>query len=338
MPKNFLIIFIILLFLIIIIAGIMFFFWSRKQEELKPKMYTVALLQMAPTVAENMEGFKEGMKELGYKEGVDINYIYRDAQGDLEKLDQYAKELVSLKPDLIFVNTSPATEKIKKLTENTNIPVVFSMVADPLRAGFVKSKESSGNNLTGTSCDYINIAPKRLEVLKELNPQIKKVLVFYRPEDLSGGPATEKILEKSSKIGVEVITVPIQKKENIKEYLNNLTPGQIDAIMDPADSMVTAGLSEWGIEKAKELKIVLMMLSKGECEKGALICYGVDYIDLGKQSSFIANQILRGHAHPSDIPIESPRKFSLVINLNTANEIGLNVPEEILNKADLIIK
>ena len=338
MSKKNLIIFLILFLLIIITAGIMLFFERKKQAEIKPKVYTVGLLQMAPTVAENMEGFKQGMAELGYKEGVDINYIYRDAEGDLPKLDQYAKELVLKKPDLIFVNTSPATEKIKKLTENTDIPVVFSMVADPLRAGFVKSRQSSGNNLTGTSCDYIDIAPKRLEILKEVNSKIKKVLIFYRPQDLSGGPATERILEKAQAIGLEVTAVSIEKKDDIRQYLENLSPGQFDAIMDPADSMVTAGLTEWGIKKAKELKIVLMMLSKGECEKGALVCYGVDYIDLGKQNSFLANQILRGGVHPSNIPIESPRKFSLVINLKTANEIGFQVSENILNKANYIIE
>jgi putative ABC transport system substrate-binding protein len=173
--------------------------------------------------------------------------------------------------------------------------------------------------------------------LKEINPKIKKVLVFYRPDDLSGGPATQKILEAAPEIGVEVIAVAIKQKEEIRDYLFKLKPGDVDAIMDPADSMVTAGLTDWGIEKAKELKIPLLMLSKGEAEKGALASYGVDYIDLGKQSALIANQVLKGIS-PSEIPIELPRKFLFVLNLKTAQEIGLEIPQNVLEKADLIIK
>jgi len=333
----------ILITLLVIIALVMvlgIFWWQQsieKKTKSETKVYHVGLLQMAPTVAENMEGFKLGMEELGYKEGVNIEYTYRDADGDLTKLDEYAKELVDLKPDLIFVNTSPATAAIKKATEGTDIPVVFSMVADPFRAGFIKTIESSGNNLTGTGCAYIAIAPKRLEILKEIDSDAKKVLIFYRPQDLSGGPATESILEKAPEIGIKVISIPIEKKEDIRDYLAKLKPGEIDAIMDPADSMVTAGLTEWGISKANELKVPLMMLSKGECEKGALVCFGVDYIDLGRQSSLMANQILMG-IKPTNIPTETPRKFLFVINLKTASAIGLEIPEGVLHEADIIIK
>lgn len=211
------------------------------------------------------------------------------------------------------------------------------MVADPLGAGFIKSITSSGNNLTGTSCAYIDIAPKRLAILKEIDPTIKKVLVFFRPEDKSGGPATKKILEAAPGIGIEIEAVAIKKKEDIKDYLEGLKPGEIDAMMDPADSMVTAGLMEWGVEKAKELKVPLLMLSEGECEKGALSSFGVDYIDLGKQSSLIANQVLRGIA-PADIPVEMPRKFFFAVNLKTALSIGLEIPKQVLRKVDLVIK
>jgi putative ABC transport system substrate-binding protein len=333
----------ILITLLVIIALVMvlgIFWWQQsieKKIKSETKVYHVGLLQMAPTVAENMDGFKIGMAELGLKEGINIKYTYRDAEGDLEKLEKFAQELVALKPDLIFVNTSPATAIIKKATEGTDIPVVFSMVADPLRAGFIKTIESSGNNLTGTGCAYIAIAPKRLEILKEISPDAKKVLIFYRPEDLSGGPATQSILEKAPEIGIKVISVPIEKKEDVRDYLATLKPGEIDAIMDPADSMATVGLTEWGISKANELKVPLMMLSKGECEKGALACFGVDYIDLGKQSSLMANQILMG-IEPTNIPTETPRKFLFVINLKTASAIGLEIPEGVLHKADIIIK
>ena len=335
MKKRFII---ILLTIILIAFGLGFALWRLTRVPPKEtKIYKVGLLQMSSTVSENMEGFKMGMSELGYKEGVNITYVYRDADGDLNKLEEYANELVAMKPDLIFVNTSPATKIVKEKTEGTGIPVVFSMVADAVRAGFVKSMQSSGNNLTGTICSYIEIAPKRLALLREINPKIKKVLVFYRPEDLSGGPATQNILTAAPELGAEVVAVPIKQKEDVKNYLDKLKPEEVDAIMDPGDSMVTSALAEWGIVKAKELKIPLIMLSKGEAEMGALASYGVDYIDLGKQSSLIANQVLKG-IPPSEIPIETPRKFMFSINLKTAQEIGLEISTKALEKADLIIK
>ncbi len=321
---------------VVFVCGIIFWQLTQPLPE-KPRVYRIGLLQMAPTVAENMEGFKIGMEELGYIEGKNVIYTYRDAEGDLSKLEEYAQELVRMQPDLIFVNTSPATKIIKEKTAGTAIPVVFSMVADAVRAGFISSMRSSENNLTGTICAYIDIAAKRLSLLKEIDPKIKKVLIFYRPEDLSGGPATQKILEAAPEIGVEIVLVAISKKEEVKDYLDKLKPGEVDAIMDPADSMVTAALTEWGIEKAKELKIPLMMLSKGECEKGALACFGVDYIDLGKQSALIANQVLKG-IKPTNIPTETPRKFLFVVNLKTAQAINLEVSAEVLNKTDIIIQ
>jgi putative ABC transport system substrate-binding protein len=331
---------IILLVAIIVIAAVSFavlnYYVKPLQESKNTKMYRVGLLQFAPTVSENMDGFKTGMGEMGYEEGKNITYFYRDANGSVDTVKQYAKELADMNLDMIFVNTSPATGAIKEATKDSKTPVVFSMVADPLGAGFVASVESSGNNLTGTGCAYIEIAAKRLEILKEISPSVKKVLVFYRPEDKSGGPAAKKIIEKSEPIGVEIIAVPISQPQDIKNYLMGLKAGDIDAIMDPADSMVTSAFPDL-LETSLKLKVPLMMLSKGEAEKGALVSFGVDYIDLGKQSSLIANQVLAG-IPPQNIPFEQPRKFFMAVNMKTASQIGLEMPKSILEKTDLIIR
>ena len=210
------------------------------------------------------------------------------------------------------------------------------MVADPLGAGVVKSAKSSGNNLTGTSCAYVDVAPKRLEVLKEVAPQAKKILVFYRPEDKSAGPCTAALQAKAPELGVEIVPYVISKKEDIEAYLKTLQPGDIDAIMDPADSMVTSAIKVL-VEYSIKLKVPYMGLSKGEVEQGATMAYGVDYIDLGKQSSLIANQVLKGIA-PTDIPFELPRRWYFAVNLPAAEAIGLVIPEDIMGRADLVIK
>lgn len=325
--------------ILLVVAGIFIQqFWKSQGEisESEKKLYRVGLLQMASTVNANMDGFKAGMSELGYTEGENIEYTYLNAEGDIELVAQYAKNLVAMDLDLIFSNTSPATQAVKEASQDSQIPVVFSMVADPVGAGFVKGIKSSGNNLTGTGCAYIDIAPKRLEVLKEINPSIKKVLVFYRPEDKSGGPATIKLLETAAEIGVEVIAKPVHNIEEIKEHLLNLEPGDIDALMDPADSMVTSAI-DFLVSASLRLKIPLMMLSETEARKGALASYGVDYFDLGQQSAHLADQVLKGIL-PSQIPIEMPRMFKFVINLSTAKSIDLQIPDSILAKVNEVVE
>lgn len=327
----------VLIAAIAVVGGVIF--WQRaiiKQPVVQKKVFLVGLLQMAPVVSQNMDGFKSGMGELGYRDGENIKYVYRDAQGDLNKLKDYAKELVDMKPDMIFTNTSPAALAVKEVTQGTNIPVVFSMVADPISAGLVNSVQSSGNNLTGTSCAYIEIAPKRLEVLTQVAPKVKKVLVFYRPEDKSGGACTEKIVVKGKELGLEIIPFKITKKEDIETELKTLKPGDIDAVMDPGDSMVSSTVDTI-IQYANQLKIPYMALSKGEVDKGATIGYAVDYVDLGKQTSLIANQVLVG-IKPTDIPFEQPRKWFFALNLKTARNIGLEVPQLEIEKADYVVR
>jgi len=335
--KKAAIIIVIIIAAVVIVGGVIF--WQRailKQPLSQKKIFHVGLLQMAPVVSQNMDGFKAGMAELGYKDGENITYTYRDAQGDLEKLKAYAKELVAENPDMIFVNTSPATLEVKEVTKGTDIPVVFSMVADPISAGLVNSVKSSGNNLTGTSCAYIEIAPKRIQVLKNIDPRVKKVLVFYRPEDKSGGACTDAIVAKGKELGLEIIPFKISKKEDIEAKLKTLQPGEVDAVMDPGDSMVSSAVDTI-IQYANRLKIPYMALSKGEVEKGATVGYAVDYDDLGRQTSLIANQVLSG-INPADIPFEQPRRWFYAINLKTAQQIGLTIPPAEIRKADYVVR
>ncbi len=322
--------------LVVVVSGLTgWMLFVKNKSPVEQKIYKIGLLQMSTPVNPNIDGFKAGMAELGYIEGKNVQYTYLNAEGDTKKIVQYAQDLVNMKPDLIFTNTSPATKAAKEATQSTNIPVVFSMVADPVGAGFVESMKSSGNNLTGTSCAYIEIASKRLEILKEIDPRIKKILVFYRPEDKSGGPATLKIQDAALVIGVEIIAKAVKTVAEIKEYLKVLKSGEVDAIMDPADSMINSAAKEL-IDTSVRLKIPLMMLTGQEPEMGALVGYGVNYFDLGKQNAPLADKVLRG-IPPSQIPIEMPRKFMFVINLDTAKKIGLTIPLSILAKADNLI-
>ena len=327
--------FLVVIFLVA--AGLIVFYLTQPANKtVSGKVYEIGLLQMASTINANMDGFKEGMRGLGYEEGKNVNYHYYNAEGNTQLVGEYAKKLVEANMDLIFTNSSPAAQAAKNATAASTIPVVFSMVADPVGAGFVASIQSSQNNLTGTSCAYIDIAPKRLEVLKQADPSVKKVMVFYRPGDKSGEPAAEKIKSAGEKLDIQVLLKPVTKTDEIKSILNKLTPGEVDALMDPADSMVTASVDSL-VQAALRLKVPLMMMSDLEAEKGALVTYGVDYFDLGKQSARLAAKVLGGNK-PSEIPIEMPRMFRMVVNMKTAEAIGLTPSADILSRANRVIR
>ncbi len=330
---------VIILLSLVVVAGL--FLWQKKEiEEVlnSEKQYRIGLLQMAPIVSQNMDGFRAGLAELGYQEGKNIIYIYRDANGDLEKLKTYAEELVALKPDLIFVNTSPSALAVKEATakNNSTLPVIFSMVADPVGAGIVASQESSGNNFTGTSCAYIEIAPKRLEFMRKVLPEAKKVLIPFRKEDKSAGPCTERIIEAGKKMGLEIIPQEIKSKDDVERILVDLDISKYDVIMDPGDSMVSA-MAERIAGRSLETKVPYFALSRGEVEKGALAGYAVDYFDLGKQTSMIAHQVLSG-THPKDIPFERPRKWFFSLNLKVAEIMSIEIAPELAEEADWVAR
>ncbi len=297
--------------------------------------YHIGLLQMAPTVATNMEGFIQGMEDIGYEEGIRVRYTYKDAEGDPELVFDLAEELVQEDPDMIFANTSLGTKAAKEATEGEDIPVVYSMVADPVEAGLIESMESSGNHLTGTSCAYVDVAPRRLETLLEVKPEIETVLTFYVPGDPSGEPANEKIEEAAAEEGVEVVSVEIESADEVESYLEDLEPGEVDAIMDPADATATSGLVEYGIDKGIELEVPVFMLARIETEAGAAASYGVDYVDLGEQAAPLASQVLEG-VDPANIPSKTPRTWDFALNKETLDKINLEVEEEVMERADVI--
>lgn len=322
--------------------GVFWFLWVKfadtaghmPTEAMPTNKARIGILQMTAALDSNVKGFKDQLSELGYKEDSTVEYITRRPEGDLSLLKSMSKELATLKPDLIFVNTSPATAALKELTKDGRIPIVFSMVSDPLGAGFVKNVQTSGNNLTGTSCSYKDTTLKRLELLKEAFPSVKKILIYYRPADLSGGPCANAIIENSSLFGFSTTAIEIGDKDDILFHLSQIAKGQYDAIVDPGDPLVSS-VSPKIIDRSFELGVPFFALSQDEVSQGAAIGYGVDNYDLGRQSAMIASQILKG-ASPLDIPFELPRRWLIGANIAAIKRLGLILPESFLNKADYI--
>jgi len=279
------------------------------------------------------EGFKAKMTEMGYAEGKNIQYHLRNAKGDGEALQELAQKLVQEKPDLIVTSGTTATISIAKATEKTPIPVVFLSAGNPL--GFVKSYASSGNNITGISTAILDLAPKRLELLKELAPSVKRVASIDNPHGLNYKDHLLVVREGARRLGLELWEINVADKKEIEQVISAITRKATDAVFLAPDRVVTGNIEAFVKQSIKE-KLPLIP-PPAAFNLGGLATFGHNYYALGQQGASLVGKILKG-ARPSDLPIEQPAKLRLMINLRTAKAIGLKIPKEILLRADEVIE
>jgi putative ABC transport system substrate-binding protein len=297
------------------------------------KTYTIGVINIVPDLDSTLEGFKQGMTELGYIEGENITYIYEGATTDMDKLDAVAQSLVAAGVDLILAITTPATQAAQKATAGTDIPVVFVPVTDPVGVGLVDSLKQPGGNITGIT--FGAQEARRLEWLVQMVPTIEQIYVPYNPEDQSPVLALEAASEVAPKLGVELITRQVCNPEEVIAAIENI-PEEADAIFLLPDSLISTRIFDF-IKAAIELQLPTSGANVEIVKTGgALTSYGMEQISSGKQAARLADQIFQG-IKPADLPVETA-EFYLAINLKTAEAIGLDIPDEILLQADIIVR
>ena len=298
------------------------------------KVYRIGALIASDLFVPAFEGFKMTMAELGYVEGKKVKYDLHNAKGDQDTLKKLAQKLVQDKPDLIVTSSTSVTIPVAKLTEGTSLPVLFISASDPLR--FVKSYASSGNNLTGISNSSLDLIEKRMELLKELVPRVKRVIVLEVPSGTNYEASHRLIWTAGKKFGLDLNGVQAASREEIHNKISALITRKLgEAAFTPPDILVTAAIEEIAQQAIKEA-LPLIGTNIDTVKKGALATYSADYFQLGQQGAVMGDKILRG-TKPADLPIELPFKLKLVINLKTAKAIGLKIPKEILLRADEVI-
>jgi putative tryptophan/tyrosine transport system substrate-binding protein len=298
----------------------------------KTKVYTIGVVNPSPNQGSTLQGFKEGMTELGYVEGKNVSYIY-GGPVSADKLDAEAQDLVKAKVDLILTLTTSATLAAQRATANTAIAVVFIPVTDPVGAGIVASLTKPGGNTTGVT--YTTQEGKRLEWLLKVAPRIKHVYIVYNPKDQSPVLSLKTVSENATKLGVELITRQVSTTEAAMAAFQNI-PKEADAIFLLPDSMVSAHIVDI-LNLANELGLPTSGPNAKTVRGGALTAYGVDLTTAAReQAARLASQILLG-TKPADLPVETAEFFS-AINLETAQAIGLDIPDATLREANIIIR
>jgi putative tryptophan/tyrosine transport system substrate-binding protein len=294
------------------------------------RTYRIGVLNEAwaanhPTV----EGLKEGMLELGFVEGRDVTYEIRFTRGEPGATDAVAAELAKAGVDLIFTSNEPATLAAKKATQR--IPVVFTLVGDPVALGVVQTLPYPGGNLTGISSRAPELAPKRLEFLKTLAPQLRRVWFVYYAGDAMALAAFSRLHAAAPQLGLELLARPVNDAAELTGVLKHIKPR--DGMLAPASDTLEIPAAILGVARASNVPSVFpAAIWVGH---GALVSYGPNFRAQGVQAARLVARILRG-TRPQDLPVEGADEIDLAVDLKVASQLGLRVPAKLIFRANLV--
>jgi ABC-type uncharacterized transport system substrate-binding protein len=280
--------------------------------------------------------FETELKNLGWREGQNVFIEYRFGAGDASRMAAFAKELVALKPDLLVARSTAAVRPLA--AETKTIPIVFIGVSDPVGEGFAASFARPGGNVTGFSNVESAMAGKWVELLKEIAPALKRVIFMFNPETAPmGGDYYARLVRNAADAsGVTAIPAPLHSPAEIETVIaaHAREPGSSLLLLpDPFGNTHRAQI----IDLAMQLRVPAIFTFSHMAREGGLMAYGVDNVDLYRRSASYVDRILRGE-RPSDLPIQAPTRFELVINLKTAKALGLTIPPSLLARADEVIE
>lgn len=328
---------IIVLATIILVGGFIFFryVYDKVGVEQEQKYKIGLLIHNPPVQNPNIEGFKAGMRELGYEEGKNVEYILKDANAKLDQIDKFADELLAAKPDLIAVPSTPGALALKK---KTAIPIIFidaGAVSD-----LVKNINAPEANITGVIGGTSEFAGKRLEILKEIVPTIKKIIISPEKKYPNYRSFIDSLADGAAKLGIEVVEFPT---ESAKDFVSKLPaiinrkngdafmyfPGPNNFPLDGADRKLIVD------QLIKEKLISIDHNMELGANTGILASYGNYRSYVGKKAAGLADKILKGSAM-KDVPVLFIKDLTLEINLKTAKGIGVTIPQNVILQASKI--
>jgi len=297
----------------------------------QPKTFTIGIVNFSPTLDAVVDGFKAGMTERGYVEGENVTYVYEGVVANIDALDPAIQKLMAEDLDLMFSLTTPATQKVKQAFAGTDIPIVFAPVTDPVTSGVVDNLTNPGGNITGIRTG--GSIPKGLAWLLAIAPGTTRLFVPHNPDDGSSVQGLAELTEPAVALDLELVMAEARTADELAAAMD-VIPEDVDAIFMLPSGVFSRQVATF-VDTTVEHKLPAVSVGP-HCEAGMLICYGHYYPPMGKQASRLADQILQGAA-PGNLPVENA-EFFLGINLQTAQAIGLDIPDDILQQADYLVR
>ena len=278
--------------------------------------------------------FQHRLEELGYVQGKNIVIEYRSAEGKLDRLPNLAGELVRLNAHLIVAAATPAAQAAKHAT--TTIPIVMVDVGDPVATGLVTNLARPDGNITGLATLSPELSGKRLELLKELVPTASRIAILANPTSLTNPLQLKEVQAAAQMLAVGIPVIEVSKSEDFERAFAAMVRERTDAFMVLPDPMFNAQRARV-VSLAAKHKLPAIYDRRAYTDIGGLITYGPNFPDLLQRAATYVDKILKG-TKPTDLPVEQPTKFELVINLKTAKQIGLTIPPNVLARADRVIR
>lgn len=278
--------------------------------------------------------FKTALAKLGWVEGQNVTFEHRWAEGKADRYSALAADLAAMDLDLIAVNSTPASQAVKKATAGKKMPVIFMSVSDPVQSGLVASIRHPGGNMTGVSNFFPATAGKLLEIIKTITPSLTRVVVIRDPANPGKTLDTEEIKSAGRTASVEVIDGAVRNAEDIKRvFVESSTPGAWIVLVDG----VTLSNQRLILDLIGQSHLPAIYQVREFVDAGGLASYGLNFCQHFARGAAYVDKILRGE-NPADLPVELPTTFELVINLKTAKGLNLAIPPVVLARADEVIE
>jgi ABC-type uncharacterized transport system substrate-binding protein len=277
-------------------------------------------------------GFRQKLRQLGWADSLQIDLRWGGA--DIDYIRASATELVNLKPDVILIYSIRVLNAIREATRQ--VPVVFIASSDPVGLGLVESLAHPGGNLTGFMLYEVSVAGKLVELLKEMMPQLARAALLFNPENISAAGYWRSIESVAKSLGAVPVSLPVRNAADIEAAIDAFAREPNGGLVLPTD-VTTIVHRDLVIALAARHRLPAAYSFRADVARGGLMCYGPDTADLFDRAASYVHRILKGEK-PSDLPVQAPVKFELVINAKTAKALGLEIPATLLARADEVIE
>jgi putative tryptophan/tyrosine transport system substrate-binding protein len=303
----------------------------------KPRPGVAQIGVLCPTTCSGpaLDAFRQALAELGHREDQNVDLLYREAEGELQRLPTLTRELVDRKVDVLFSSWGTAAPLALKQASAT-IPIVAGAVGDPVAAGLVDSLAKPGGNVTGFSTLALTLEAKRLELLREIEPHLARIAVLWDPDNPYSALALRELERTAGPLGIRLTAVRVAKAQDLDPAFAAIAAEPPDALLVPA-YLVLVAERERIVAFAAERRLPTVYSQEEFVEVGGLASYGIDLPRLTARAAVYVDKILKG-AKPAELPVEQPTAFRLTLNSKAAKALGLTMPPTLLARADEVIE
>jgi putative ABC transport system substrate-binding protein len=293
----------------------------------------VLLLARSPE-SEEAQVFRRALLGAGYSEGSDVVIEWRSADGDYGRVPELVADLVQSKVDVVVVESTVATQAAKRAT--STIPIVMTSTADPVGSGLVANLAHPGGNVTGLTIMTTDLVGKRLQLLKDMVPRLARVAVLGNPDSPYTRKVSEELKAVAPSLSIKLNVLSARTPEQFGPAFSAISRAHAQALYVIEDSMFSIHRATI-LERTSKARLPAIYGQREFTDQGGLMSYGTNFGDMFRRAAGYVDKILKG-AKPGDLPIEQPTRFELVVNLKTANALGITIPEAILLRADEVIR